>query len=179
MKSSLLKSDDASQKAIELKSISSLQKFKPLENIQINLRKENLSIQIINRSICKLPKKDHDTYNPIDQINKIPVTRKNNSLFLNQKKIQLKKENIHLKKTFMLLLVCILLLLVELPHSLFLFVAVFENYLYIAYYLPLKEFIDLLVMTTYLFNFIIYSFMGKLFRKQFVSFYTKYFKFNH
>jgi hypothetical protein len=76
-------------------------------------------------------------------------------------------------KTLMLLLVCFLLLAVELPHSFLLFISVFENYLYIVYYLPLKEFLDLLAMTTYLFNFIIYCFMSKLFRKQFVSFYRK------
>jgi uncharacterized membrane protein (DUF106 family) len=122
-----------------------------------------------------------NTYSTFDQkkSNEAHKVKSNNSLLvLNQQKKQLKKENNHLKKTLMLLLVCILLLLVELPHSLFLFIAVFENYLYIAYYLPLKEFIDLLVMITYIFNFIIYCFMSKLFRKQFVSFYIKYSKFN-
>ncbi len=92
-----------------------------------------------------------------------------------EKKIFTKKsDRDSFKKTFMLILVCSLLLLVELPHSVFLFISVFENYLYVVYYLPLKEFLNFLLMIAYLFNFLIYCFMSKLFRNQFISFYRKY-----
>ena len=152
-------------------------KYKSVQVRNNSLRNQQKNQPKKEKNHIKITQKTNSTMDQAKS-NETKVKSKSGLLVLSQQKNLLKKEKNHLKKTLMLLLVCILLLLVELPHSLFLFIAVFENYLYIAYYLPLKEFIDLLVMITYIFNFIIYCFMSKLFQKQFVSFYKKFSKFN-
>ena len=84
-------------------------------------------------------------------------------------KKELIKERNHMKKTLMLLLVCTLLFVAELPNATLLFVSVFDKYVYFTFYLPLSDLLDAFILTTSSINFLVYCFMSVTFRQQFIT----------
>lgn len=84
------------------------------------------------------------------------------------------KEKEHLKKTVMLLLVCILLLIAELPHAIFMFISIFNKYVHENIYILFGDMFDALVLVTFMINFLIYCFMSESFRKEFFAFLKRF-----
>ena len=74
---------------------------------------------------------------------------------------------VHIHKTVMLLLVCLLLLIAELPQAILLLCSIFSDYIYWSFYKPLGDLLDIIVFITYPIDFFIYCSMSKLFRKEF------------
>jgi len=80
-----------------------------------------------------------------------------------------KQRNEHKRKTLMLLFVCLLLLIAELPQALLLLCSIFSDHIYLNIYKPLGDLLDVLVLITYPVNFFIYCSMSQLFRNEFYS----------
>jgi hypothetical protein len=70
-------------------------------------------------------------------------------------------------KTIMLVSVCLLLLIAELPQAILLLCSIFSDYIYWSFYKPLGDLLDILVFITYPIDFFIYCSMSELFRKEF------------
>jgi hypothetical protein len=82
--------------------------------------------------------------------------------------IILKKNLEHIKKTIMLLFVCCLVFLAELPHTILKFISVLNIDFYFSFYMNVVDYLDFLVLITYPLNFLVYCLMSKLFRRQFI-----------
>ena len=82
--------------------------------------------------------------------------------------IILKKNLEHIKKTIMLLFVCCLVFLAELPHTILKFISVLNIDFYFSFYMYVVDYLDFLVLITYPLNFLVYCLMSKLFRRQFI-----------
>ena len=82
--------------------------------------------------------------------------------------IILKKNLEHLKKTIMLLFVCCLVFLAELPHTILKFISILNIDFYFSFYMYVVDYLDFLVLITYPLNFLVYCLMSKLFRRQFI-----------
>jgi thyrotropin-releasing hormone receptor len=67
----------------------------------------------------------------------------------------------------MLVSVCLLLLIAELPQAILLLCSIFSEFVYFELYKPLGDLLDILVFITYPIDFFIYCSMSKLFRKEF------------
>lgn len=78
----------------------------------------------------------------------------------------------HVQKTFMLMLVCLLLFVAELPQALLMFISVLNRKFYYTIYKPLGDLLDILVLLTYSINFIVYCLMSNIFRKEFRQVFT-------
>jgi len=70
-------------------------------------------------------------------------------------------------KNIMLSSVCLLLFIAELPQAFLLLCSIFSDYIYLSFYKPLGDLLDILVLITYPINFFIYCSMSKSFRKEF------------
>lgn len=81
------------------------------------------------------------------------------------KKINLKIDHAERFNTnFMLLIVCILFLIAEFPHSILLIVSILNQNFYNNVYKPLGDLMDILVLINNSINFLLYVSMSKAFR---------------
>ncbi len=88
------------------------------------------------------------------------------------KSLAKKREN--LRATLMLIVVCALFLISEFPQFLLIIYSVNDNEFYNSIYVPLGDFLDVIVLTNGCVNFLLYCSMSSSFRKMFYS----YFKFS-
>jgi hypothetical protein len=131
-----------------------------LLGVFIGLIRHNLNIVNLNKEnvLCL---NNIETTNVIyNNNNEIVVIETNNT-------IQQAKRIEHKQKTLMLLFVCLLLFIAELPQAFLLLCSIFSDYIYLTIYKPLGDLLDVLVLITYPINFFIYCSMSKLFRNEF------------
>jgi hypothetical protein len=91
-----------------------------------------------------------------------------------QKSKRLAKKRENLRATLMLIVVCALFLISEFPQFLLIIYSVNDNEFYNSIYVPLGDFLDVIVLTNGCVNFLLYCSMSSSFRKMFYS----YFKFS-
>ena len=75
----------------------------------------------------------------------------------------------HLRTTLMLIIICLLFLIAELPQSILLFVSIIfqEHQVYERVYMPLGDLMDIIVLFNSSINFILYCTMSCAFRSTF------------
>jgi hypothetical protein len=135
-----------------------------LLGVFIGLIRHNLNIVKLNKEnvLCNIETTSVIYHNN----NEIVVIETNNT-------IQQAKRIEHKQKTLMLLFVCLLLFIAELPQAFLLLCSIFSDYIYLTIYKPLGDLLDVLVLITYPINFFIYCSMSKLFRNEFFYFLNK------
>ncbi len=69
--------------------------------------------------------------------------------------------------SIMLVVICILVLVAELPQAVLIFISIFNNKFYLYVYKPLGDLMDICVIVNYSINFILYCSMSSVFRKHF------------
>ena len=90
------------------------------------------------------------------------------------KRKTIKKKNEHFGTTLMLLMVCILFLISELPQSILIFLSIVKDeYFYNDIYLPLGDLLDLIALINSSINFILYCSMSSQFRTTFYAIFLK------
>ena len=89
----------------------------------------------------------------------------------------LHKEIDHNRTTLMLLIVCILFLMAEIPQAVLMFISIFNQDFYYDVYKPLGDLMDIFVLINYSINFLLYCAMSKDFRKTFSCYLKKIFPF--
>jgi hypothetical protein len=90
-------------------------------------------------------------------------------------KIRSQNQNIeHLRTTLMLIMICILFIIAELPQSILLFVSIIfhEQKVYEHIYMPLGDLMDIIVLFNSSINFILYCTMSCVFRSTFYNLIT-------
>ena len=85
----------------------------------------------------------------------------------NSRRIAKKREN--LRATFMLIVVCVLFLISEFPQFLLIIFSVNDNKFYKSIYVPLGDFLDVIVLINGSVSFILYCLMSSSFRKMLCS----------
>jgi hypothetical protein len=101
-----------------------------------------------------------------------------NQIRINKQNRQL-KESDHNRISIMLLIICLLVLIAELPQALLIFISILNNDFYLDVYKPLGDLMDMCVLISYSINFILYCSMSQKFRSTFSLYLAVYFRFNY
>lgn len=88
-------------------------------------------------------------------------------------KIVYSKKNENLRATFMLILVCAFFLVSEFPQFVLIIFSLLDQQFYENIYIPLGDLLEVIVLFFSMINFLLYCFMSKSFRSNFLSYFKK------
>ena len=100
-----------------------------------------------------------------------------NQIRINKQNRQL-RESDHNRISIMLLIICLLVLIAELPQAILIFISILNNDFYLDVYKPLGDLMDMCVLISYSINFILYCSMSQKFRSTFSLCLVVYFRYN-
>lgn len=86
------------------------------------------------------------------------------------------KETDHIRTTIMLIIVCGLFFIAEIPQAILLFISIFDFDFYFNVYKPLGDLLDILVLINYSISFLLYCSMSQAFRDTVRSLFKSFFK---